>query len=519
MREVDFIVIGSGIAGLRAAVELGRAGSVLVLTKDELTESSTRYAQGGVAVALSDDDEIALHFEDTVRAGAGLCDPEAVRVLVEEGPQYVQELIAWGCRFDRAGDQLAFGQEAAHSRRRIVHARGDATGREIVRTVLERVRELPRVEILPHAFALRLLIHDGRCLGVQYVETRARTSHTVRAHAVILATGGAGHIYLHTTNPDVVTGEGMAMAYEAGALLADMEFVQFHPTALHRAGAPRFLLSEALRGEGGVLRNRFGERFMPRYHDAAELAPRDVVARAIVTELQRTDADCVYLDLTHLPAPFVRERFPRIYETCRHYGLDLTRDWIPVSPAAHYFMGGVRTDLDGWTGIAGLFAAGEVSCTGVHGANRLASNSLLEGLVFGARAARRALAFASSAPAPPPLRELDLSPEEAEMDGAITRRLRTIMWEAVGLIRHGDRLRSALDDLQALRKAAPTLATRHLATVAWLVARAALFREESRGAHFRTDFPAPNDAQWRCHSIQHRERGIFTHPIGTEVFA
>lgn len=516
MHETDFIVIGSGIAGLRAAVELGRAGSVLILTKDELTESSTKYAQGGVAVALSDDDEIALHFEDTLRAGAGLCDPEAVRVLVQEGPQYVRELMEWGCRFDRVGDRLEFGKEAAHSRRRIVHAQGDATGREIVRTLLERVRELPRVRILPHAFALRLLVREGQCEGVQYVDMRARTSHTVHARAVILATGGAGHIYAQTTNPDVVTGEGMAMAYEVGALLADMEFVQFHPTALHQEGAPRFLLSEALRGEGGVLRNRFGERFMLRYHEQAELAPRDVVARAIVSELHRTQAECVYLDLTHLPANVLRERFPRIYETCWRYGLDMTREWIPVSPAAHYFMGGVRTDLEGWTGIAGLFAAGEVSCTGVHGANRLASNSLLEGLVFGARAARRALSTPSpsiSATWP------GLSPEEALIDRVIAERIRTLMWDAVGLIRHGDALRLAVDELEKLRAAASTLATRHMATVAWLVARAALFREESRGAHFRTDFPIPDDARWRCHSLQHCERGIFTHPIGTEVFS
>jgi L-aspartate oxidase len=516
MREAEFIVIGSGIAGLRAAVELGQAGSVLILTKDELTESSTRYAQGGVAVALSDDDEISLHVEDTLRAGAGLCDPEAVRVLAEEGPHYVQELIRWGCRFDRVGDRLAFGHEAAHSRRRIVHARGDATGREIVRTLLDRLRDLPRVEIVPHAFALRLLVHEGQCAGVQYVDVRARTSHTVRARAVILATGGAGHLYAQTTNPDVVTGEGMAMAYEAGALLGDMEFVQFHPTALHQEGAPRFLLSEALRGEGGILRNRFGERFLPRYHEQAELAPRDIVARAIMSELHRTQAACVYLDLTHLPAHFLRARFPRIYETCRRYGLDMTREWIPVSPAAHYFMGGVRTDLEGRTGIVGLFAAGEVSCTGVHGANRLASNSLLEGLVFGARAARRAL---STAPSPIPATWPELNPQEALIQEEIAGRIRTLMWEAVGLIRQGDALRAAVEELERLRAAASTLATRHMATVAWLVARAALFREESRGAHFRTDFPAPDEARWRCHSIQHRERGIFTHPIGTEAFS
>lgn len=517
MHDVDFIVIGSGIAGLRAAVELGREGSVLILTKDELTESSTKYAQGGVAVALSDDDEIALHQEDTLRAGAGLCDPEAVRVLVEEGPQAVHELIQWGCRFDRVGDRLEFGREAAHSRRRIIHARGDATGREIVRTLLERVREMPRVRIASHAFALRLLVHEGRCFGVQYVDTRARLAHTVRARAVILATGGAGQIYLHTTNPDVVTGEGMAMAYEAGALLCDMEFVQFHPTALHQEGAPRFLLSEALRGEGGILRNRFGERFMPRYHEEAELAPRDVVARAILSEMRRTEAACVYLDLTHLPPGVLRARFPRIVETCRRYGLDLTRQWIPVSPAAHYFMGGVRTDLDGRTGIEGLFAAGEVSCTGVHGANRLASNSLLEGLVFGARAARCALASAATPVTPPPDWPA-LSPQEAEISPDILQRVREIMWQDVGLLRHGQTLRSALDCLQQLRTAAPTLATRHLVTVAWLVARAALFREESRGAHFRTDFPDPDDAHWRCHSAQHRERGLFTRPLGTEVF-
>src|SRR5262245_14881108 len=396
MKTPDYIVLGSGVAGLRAAIELARDGRVAVLTKDRLDESNTEYAQGGVAVAMSDDDEISLHFEDTLKAGAGLCDEQAVRVLVEEGPRYITELIEWGARFDREGGALQFTQEAAHSRRRILHANGDSTGREIVRALIAHARKQSNIELVAHAATIGLIVEDGRCMGVRFIDPNESLLREMHARSIVLATGGAGQIFAQTTNPSIATGDGMAMAYAAGAVMCDMEFVQFHPTALALDGAPRFLLSEALRGEGAILRNHEGEAFAGRYDERGELAPRDIVARAIVAEIERTGARhlgryWMYLDLTHLKADFLRERFPNIFETCLRYGLDLTKDQLPVSPAAHYVMGGVRTDTRGRTTLAGLYAAGEVACTGVHGANRLASNSLLEGLVFGARAGAAAI--------------------------------------------------------------------------------------------------------------------------------
>src|SRR5499426_936687 len=408
----DYIVIGSGVAGLRAAIELARDGRVAVLTKDRLDESNTEYAQGGVAVAMSDDDKISLHFEDTLNAGAGLCDEQAVRVLVEEGPRYITELIEWGARFDREGGALQFTREAAHSRRRILHANGDSTGREIVRALIAHARKQSNIQLVAHAATIGLIVEDGRCAGVRFIDPNESLRREMRARAVVLATGGAGQIFAQTTNPSVATGDGMAMAYAAGAEMCDLEFTQFHPTALALEGAPRFLLSEALRGEGAILRNHEGETFARRYDERGELAPRDIVARAIVAEMERTGVrhlgrDWMYLDLTHLKADFLRERFPNIFETCLRYGLDLTKDRLPVSPAAHYVMGGVRTDTHGRTTLAALYAAGEVACTGVHGANRLASNSLLEGLVFGARAG--AAAIEDSFPRPP--RVIALTPQ------------------------------------------------------------------------------------------------------------
>src|SRR5919199_2280517 len=399
--ETDFIVVGSGIAGLRASIELARAGArVTVLTKDRTHESNTEYAQGGIAVALSDEDEVALHEEDTLNAGAGLCDERAVRVMVEDGPGYIQELINWGTEFDREGGRLVFTREAAHSRRRILHAHGDSTGREIVRALIARARAEREIAFVAHAATESLLVVDGRVRGVRYLDPLVRAPRELWSRAVVLASGGAGQIFLHTTNPPVATGDGMAMAYSSGAELADMEFVQFHPTALSLEGAPRFLLSEALRGEGGVLRNAAGRRFMPRYHDAAELAPRDVVTRSIVAEMGRTATRTVFLDMTAFDAAYLRRRFPKIYRTCLEYGLDLAREPIPVSPAAHYVMGGVRTDLEGRTTLAGLYAAGEGGRPGRHRPNRLASNSLLEGLVFGARAGAAAAEDSKGSRAP-----------------------------------------------------------------------------------------------------------------------
>jgi L-aspartate oxidase len=516
--ETDFIVVGSGIAGLRAAVELARAGArTTVLTKDRTSESNTEYAQGGIAVALSEDDEVALHEEDTLRAGAGLCDQEAVRVMVEDGPRLIQELIGWGTEFDREAGRLVFTQEAAHSRRRILHAHGDSTGHEIVRSLIARARREQEIAFVSHAGVESLIVAEGKCCGVRYLDPLVRAPRELWARAVVLASGGAGQVFLHTTNPEVATGDGMAMSYRAGAELADMEFVQFHPTALNLPEAPRFLLSEAMRGEGGVLRNARGERFMSRYHERAELAPRDIVSRSIVAEMERTGTRTVYLDMTALAPSFVRRRFPKIYETCLHYGLDLTMDLLPVSPAAHYSMGGVRTDIDGRTTLDGLYAAGEVSCTGVHGANRLASNSLLEGLVFGARAgSSAAIDYANE-------RVRVLTNETAKDEGgariaeseglgeialAVRKRVKRLMWERVGILRSRASIERALWEFEQIARAPLRPSSRNFLTVATLIASAALWRTESRGAHYRTDFPRRDDEAWCVHSVIRKDAEI-----------
>ncbi len=516
--ETDFIVVGSGVAGLRAALEIARTGAhIRLLTKERTGESNTEYAQGGVAVALAEDDEVALHEADTMAAGAGLCDAESVGVLVREGRRYMRELIAWGAEFDRAGGRLLFTQEAAHSRRRILHAHGDATGSEIVRALVARAAAETRIELLPHAGVEELLIIDGHCRGVRYLDPLVRASRELYARAVVLASGGAGQVYLHTTNPAGATGDGTAMAYRAGAQIADMEFVQFHPTALSIEGAPRFLLSEALRGEGGVLLNEEGRRFMPRYHERAELAPRDIVSRSIVAEMRRTATRAVYIDMTGLDARFVRERFPGIYATCLRYGVDLTRAPVPVSPAAHYSMGGVRTDLYGRTTLPGLYAAGEVACTGVHGANRLASNSLLEGLVFGARAGAAAVKDYGHIPRVEVdrggARQATTDEIAAERYGgagalAVRKRVRRLMWERVGILRTRAALMRALTEFEQIAQARLAPPSRNFLTVATLIARAALWREESRGAHFRLDFPERDDARWRVHSIMQQDAGV-----------
>jgi len=529
--EVDYVVVGCGIAGLRAAIALGEAGRVLVLAKSTLTETATEYAQGGIAAALSDEDEIGLHELDTLAAGDGLCDPQAVRVLVEEGPKYIQELIAWGTQFDHAGTKLAFTREGAHSRSRVLHAHGDSTGREISRALFATVHALPTVTLHPNAFTTELLLDDGRVAGLRFLDEPEHRLCDVRASAVLLATGGLGQVFRESTNPNVATGDGMVIAYDAGAVLSDLEFVQFHPTALCLSGAPRFLLSEALRGEGGILRNADLERFMRRYHEALELAPRDVVARAIVSEMHRTGTEFVYLDMTRFEASFLQKRFPRIYATCQQYGLDIAEDLIPVRPAAHYAMGGVKTDLWGRTTLPGLYAAGETAATGVHGANRLASNSLLEGLVFGARAGRamledanqkkkRTAAAASAAEqkptrqgsgqsrSNPARRKADNPGQASDPAGDRTReRIRHVMWRDVGIIRNGRDLTRAIEQLAQMSVTRPADPSRrdceryNLWTLAQLIARSALAREESRGSHYRSDFPIRDDERFRKHSL------------------
>jgi L-aspartate oxidase len=521
-QKADFLVVGSGIAGVRAAIELARAGRVLVLSKGELYESSTEYAQGGIAAALGEDDEVSLHLHDTLQAGDGLCREEAVRILVEEGPRLIHELIEWGMKFDRNGTKLAFTREGAHSRSRVLHAHGDSTGREILRALMAKAKSLRAIQLQPYAFAVDLLMEGERVVGVEYLDEKTGALNQVRASAVLLATGGMGQVYKETTNPSVATADGVAIAGRAGAMLSDLEFVQFHPTALYVRGAPRFLLSEALRGEGGQLRNIDLERFMPRYHEAAELAPRDVVSRAIVMEMQRNQSEFVYLDLTGLDPEHVKKRFPRICSTCLEYNLDITADLMPVRPAAHYAMGGVATDLRGVTDLAGLYAAGEVAATGVHGANRLASNSLLEGLVYGAHAARAMAEGKTSAAAAPPEKTVqtptavpslggEASPVELEK---ILSTVRNVMWEKVGIIRKGKELSEAVNRLQSLT--VPSLATPsrqyyelvNILEVARAIARSALAREESRGAHYRTDFPLKADAKPPRHSFLSRDTGV-----------
>jgi L-aspartate oxidase len=504
--ETDFIVIGSGVAGLRASIELAATGArVTVLTKDKASESNTEYAQGGVAVVLSDDDNAELHEEDTLVAGAGLCDAEAVETLVTEGTRYIKQLIEWGTEFDREGGKLIFTQEAAHSRRRILHAHGDSTGKEIVRALIARARAEKTIVLMPFAHTESLIVADERCVGVRFLDPILRAPREVTARAVILCTGGAGQLYQHTTNPTVATGDGMAMAYFAGAQMADMEFIQFHPTALNLENAPRFLLSEAMRGEGGVLRNKYGEQFMSRYDERLELAPRDIVSRSIVAEMRRTGTRSVFLDMTALGEDFLRERFPKIYETCKFYNLNIASDLLPVSPASHYCMGGVRTDLHGRTSVAGLYAAGEVSCTGVHGANRLASNSLLEGLVFGARAGEAAIEDSGQwSVASGQFSEIPDSASRAphsEIATAVKKRVKRVMWERVGILRDKESLTRALAEFEQIERANLSVSSRNFVTLAILVARAALWREESRGGHFRNDFPETRE-EWRVHSVQ-----------------
>lgn len=505
----DFLVIGSGIAGLRAAISLAVAGDVVILTKADPRESNTGYAQGGIAAAVGADDSPELHARDTLAAGDGLCVPEAVDVLVHDGPRFVRELLDWGA-FDRdERGQPSLGREAAHTVRRVLHAR-DATGRHIGQVLREKVAASSGVTVRGDAAALSLIMQDGACAGARFLD-RSGQVHEVIASRTLIATGGAGQVFRETTNPAIATGDGIAMAYEAGAQVTDLEFIQFHPTALSVAGAPRFLLSEALRGEGAHLVNTQGERFMTRYEEAGELASRDLVSRAIVKEARRTGGS-IFLTMAHLDAAYVRTRFPTIAAVVQQAGLDLATDRIPVSPAAHYSMGGIETDLDGRTSIPGLFAAGEAACTGVHGANRLASNSLLEGLVFGARSAaamsagiQPARLFAELAPSPATSR-----PESANLRVPAPGDVRDLMWQHVGLVRTPEGLVEATAKLSAWQEATKSAQAANpgdeglrrvasLVTVGHLIARAAWRREESRGGHFRADFPKRDDIHWKRH--------------------
>jgi len=539
--QVDFLVMGAGVAGLRAAVELARHGDVLVVTKESVAESNTHYAQGGIAVAMEGDQDIALHLEDTVNAGDGLVYRPAAQALVAEGPVRVAELIEWGANFDRAGGaeggELLRTREGAHSLARILHANGDATGAEISRSLAVFALAHKRIHFAEWTTVTGLVVADGRVIGADLLNCERRPQRIlerVSARSVLIAAGGAGQVYSETTNPAVATGDGIALAaqagaptdrsssvgWEAGAALADMEFYQFHPTAFSLAGAPRFLLSEALRGEGAILLNDRGERFMERYHPLLELAPRDVVARAITREGMGSapgEFRVVHLDMRSVKGIDLHHRFPGISAFLAKYGLDLGRDLIPVRPAAHYLMGGIKTDLFGRTTLPGLYAAGEAACTGVHGANRLASNSLLEGLVFGARAAQSMLddglvlqTADSLQSTPTPL----TSAEEVKLEEIIAN-LQASMWAYAGLLREESTLRQGFAAQEAcaadLARLGQGKRSRRLAEaqamsrVAHAILASALARTESRGAHFRNDFPRRDDQNFRKHSVFSRE--------------
>ncbi|MDD2555228.1 MAG: L-aspartate oxidase [Syntrophaceticus sp.] len=512
--ETDFLIVGSGIAGLVAAYRAKEYGSVMIITKEKAQDSNTEKAQGGIAAAIDSKDSPFLHLEDTLGAGAGFCDTDVVEILVNEGPARVMELVDMGVCFDREGSAWVLGQEGAHSKRRILHA-SDATGWEISKKLIDKCRSDKRITLKEGSFLVDLLrdSRTGRCRGGLFMDSLSGEFSTCHCGTVILATGGAGRLYENTTNPAVATGDGMAAAYRAGAVLMDMEFVQFHPTALSVKGLPRFLISEAVRGEGAFLRNINGERFMLAYHERAELAPRDVVSRAIVTEMRKTGSDHVNLDFSHLDRERFKKRFPNICRTCDQYSVDLSEGLIPVAPAAHYIMGGVAADKDCKTSIPGLYACGEVACNGVHGANRLASNSLLEGLVFGVRAAEHAKGYIEHN-----FNDGDLqcNIEERVPDWdvswqSVASAVRSLMWDKVGIVRTESDLIQAIAELEKLKEICPAWPTsrrgveaQNLLTLGLLAARAALMRKESRGGHFREDYPCKDDKQWMRHIILQR---------------
>ncbi|MFO0984084.1 MAG: L-aspartate oxidase [Planctomycetota bacterium] len=512
--SADVVVIGGGVAGLSAAITAASACDTVVVTKKWVSDSNTEYAQGGIAAVLAQDDSIDSHFEDTMRVGQGLCDARVVWKVVSEGPSAVRRLIEWGGDFDRENGEIAVCKEGGHSSGRVIHA-GDATGREIQRVMTEQARSLPRLRIFEHTFVLDLLHAPRGVVPACWPAPRNR-SVLFRAKAVILCSGGAGQIYRETTNPDVATADGHALAFRAGATMRDMEFMQFHPTTLYIAGVARELVSETLRGEGGVLRDKHGHRFMFDYHPAGELAPRDTVSRAILDRMVKTKDTNVYLDLTHLPSAFVRERFPRINRICASFGIDITREMIPVHPSAHYMVGGMKTDIEGRSSLTGLYGAGEATSSGLHGANRLGSNSLLEGLVNGAVAARTAIrelpAEVASA--------IDPAGADLELDRSLRidatdmyNSLKALMWRNVGIQRDGDNLREALRKLNTwmrvmFRVQADQISLwelTNMVNVSHLMARAALLREESRGVHYRTDFPESDDSRWRGHMEMRRD--------------
>ena len=510
MSFYDYIIVGSGIAGLYTALLAKEQGSVLILTKGSIDDCNTKYAQGGIAAAIDKNDSPELHFKDTIAAGDGLCDEEAVRILVNEAPARITDLVKLGVPFDTLDGQVALAMEAAHSVPRILHAGGDATGEHIEITLSKKVRD-SRIQVLEDCLATEIVIEKGRVTGIKALDCRTGSIEEFECHFLILATGGAGQLFKLNTNSDIATGDGIALAFNAGAEIVDMEFFQFHPTALRLPGVTPFLISEAVRGEGGVLRNVEGYRFMPDYAPQSDLAPRDIVARSIVYEMGKTGSDRVFIDITHLPPRTITTRFPHIYRFCLDHGLDITKGLIPVAPAAHYMMGGIKTNNWGETNIAGLFAAGETACTGVHGANRLASNSMIEVLAFSKRIMERTRKKAKT--------RVPITGKGVEVHHSLSQRqvpkavpapslsaLQQLHWDKVGIIRNKESLTEAANILAAWQKSLPQPTDRpsyelnNLVLTGRLVTEAALLREESRGAHFRSDFPQ-SLSQWQRHIV------------------
>jgi L-aspartate oxidase len=529
MKEYDFAVIGSGIAGLSFALKAAKHGSVAVITKRKGADTNTAWAQGGIACVTSDEDSFELHVRDTLEAGAGLCDEAVVRMIVTEGPERIRELAELGLQFDErevgGHRELDLGKEGGHSKRRVLHVQ-DVTGREIEETLLRHLGRQSHVELLENHMGVDLITAaklgfatEDRCLGVYVLDEKTGDVETIRSNRIVLATGGCGKVYLYTTNPDIATGDGVAMAWRAGVEIANMEFIQFHPTCLFHPEAKSFLISEAVRGEGGILRNNRGEDFMKRYDPRGSLASRDIVARAIDAEIKRSGAKCVFLDITHKPPEFIRERFPHIYQTCLRFGIDMSKQAIPVVPAAHYQCGGIKTDINGATNLPGLYAIGEVACTGLHGANRLASNSLLEGLVVAHRAAAAAVQVRSTSKQKIPLPEWK-SGNVQDVDELVViyhnwDEIRRLMWDYVGIVRTDKRLQRASARLRNLQReirefywnfklSVDLLELRNLAATAALIVDSALSRKESRGLHYTLDYPEADHRQFKHDTILSR---------------
>ncbi|HMH04109.1 MAG TPA: L-aspartate oxidase [Candidatus Udaeobacter sp.] len=530
MKEYDFVVIGSGIAGLSYALKAANHGSVAVITKRKGSDTNTAWAQGGIACVTSDEDSFELHVRDTLEAGAGLCDERVVRTIVTEGPQRIRELVELGLQFDEreisGHRELDLGKEGGHSKRRVLHVR-DITGKEIENTLLRELGRQSHVQLMENHMAVDLITAaklgfaaEDRCLGVYSLDEKTGEVETIRSDRIVLATGGCGKVYLYTTNPDIATGDGVAMAWRAGVEISNMEFIQFHPTCLFHPLAKSFLISEAVRGEGGILRNNRGEDFMKRYDPRGSLAPRDIVARAIDAEIKRSGAKCVFLDVTHKSPEFIQERFPHIYQTCLRFGIDMSKQPIPVVPAAHYQCGGIKTDVNGATSLHGLYAIGEVACTGLHGANRLASNSLLEGLVV----AHRALAVTAAQTRSTSKQEISLpewkSGNVQDVDELVViyhnwDEIRRLMWDYVGIVRTDKRLQRASARLRNLQReirefywnfkvSVDLLELRNLAAVAALIVDSALCRKESRGLHYTLDYPNKDDRNFKRDTVLSR---------------